>query len=81
MPHRYRAKLIDPGNTNQERPVQTFANDLAVIKEWAYGSQEGGMQRARGVLETAVSERAAVIVYVLEEKQLAIWPKTAKKPE
>jgi outer membrane lipoprotein SlyB len=33
--HRFRALLIDPGNTVQERPVQIFGNDRAVIDDWA----------------------------------------------
>ena len=42
---KYRAILVDPGNSNQERPIQTLANSLNVIHEWACGGTVGGMER------------------------------------
>ena len=38
------------------------------IEEWAYGNEEGGLERARGVLPSAVSENAIVNVYAMEER-------------
>ena len=46
---KYRAILIDPGNSNQERPVQILTNSRADVDHWA-----------AGVLSRAVSEDAAV---------------------
>jgi hypothetical protein len=75
---KYRAILVDPGNTNAERPIQTFSNSMEVIEEWAYGSKEGGMERARGVLEQAVSENALVNVFAIEEHQVKMLTKRGK---
>jgi hypothetical protein len=75
---KYRAILLDPANTVQERPIQTFSNSLEVIREWAYGSQTGGLERARGVLPGAVGDDAVVQVFVLAEKQIAQWTKKGK---
>jgi hypothetical protein len=75
---KYRALLIDPGNLNPERPVQTFANSLETIHEWAYGTEEGGMERPRGVLMTAKSDAACVNVYAMEERQIEILTKRGK---
>lgn len=72
---KYRAILIDPGNSNQERPIQTLSNSLEVIREWAYGGTEGGMERARGVLPSAISEDARVDVYAIEERLVNVFPK------
>ncbi len=66
--HRFRALLIDSGNTTQERPVQIFGNDRAKIDEWA-----------EAVLNAAVSPDAAVLVYMTLEQQIAIIPK--RKPD
>ena len=68
--HRYRAILIDTGNTAQERPVQIFGNDRAKINEWA-----------TAVLATAISPDAVVWVYQTIEQQIALIPKrTLEKP-
>jgi hypothetical protein len=75
---KYRAILIDPGNSNQERPVQTFSNSLNVIHEWAYGGTVGGMERPRGVLPSAVSDDAKVEVFAIEERLVNTFPKTRK---
>jgi len=75
---KYRAILIDPGNANQERPIQTFSNSMEVIREWAYGSENGGLERARGVLPSAVAENAVVQVYAIEEHQIALFTKRGK---
>jgi hypothetical protein len=72
---KYRAILIDTGNSNQERPIQTLSNSLEVIREWAYGGTEGGMERARGVLPSAISEDARVDVYAIEERLMNVFPK------
>jgi hypothetical protein len=75
---KYRAILIDPGNANQERPIQTFSNSMEVIEEWAYGGTEGGMERPRGVLPGAVAENAVVQVWAIEEHQIALLTKKGK---
>jgi hypothetical protein len=66
--NRYRAILIDSGNTTQERPVQIFGNDRAKIDEWA-----------QAVLNAAVSPDAVVWVYQTIEQQIALIPK--RKPD
>jgi hypothetical protein len=66
--HRYRAILIDPGNTAQERPIQVFANDRKNIDEWA-----------AKVLQSAISPGAVVWVYQTIETQVGLIPKP--KPE
>jgi hypothetical protein len=75
---KYRAILNDPGNSNQERPVQIHSNSLKDIQTWAYGSTEGGMERPRGVLPSAVSETAIVTVYAIEERMVAMYTKKGK---
>lgn len=76
---KYRAILVDPGNTTPERPIQTFSNSMESIKEWAYGSKEGGLERPKGVLEApGVSEDAAVWVYVMQETKCALLTKKGK---
>lgn len=45
---------------------------------WAYGSIEGGMDRPRGVLPSAVSEDARVEVYAIEERLVATHKKKGK---
>ena len=75
---KYRAILIDPGNTSQERPVTIQSNSMKDIEEWVYGSEEGGMERPRGVLPSAVAENAAVNVYALEERLVKILTKKGK---
>jgi hypothetical protein len=77
---KYRAILVDPGNVNQERPIQTLANSLEVIREWAYGSPDGGMERPRGVLPSAVSEDARVDVFAIEERLVGVFAKNGKVP-
>lgn len=72
---KYRAILVDPGNSNQERPIQTLANSLNVIHEWAYGGTVGGMERPRGVLPSAVSDDARVDVFAIEERLVSVFPK------
>lgn len=66
--HRFRAILIDAGNTTQERPVQIFGNDRAEIDRWA-----------AAVLQSAVSPEAVVWVYQTIETQIALI--TKPKPE
>lgn len=75
---KYRAILLDPGNVNQERPVQLLTNSMQDIETWAYGSSDGGMERARGVLPGAVSEAAVVKVFAIEERQIALMTKKGK---
>ena len=64
---KYRAILIDPGNSNQERPVQILTNSRRDVDHWA-----------AGVLSRAVSEEAAVNVYQIEERQIDILTKKGK---
>ena len=64
---KYRAILIDPGNKLQERPVQMLTNSRSDVDDWA-----------KGRLEAAVSEEAAVRVYAIEEKQIALLTKKGK---
>lgn len=54
---RFRALLVDPGNANAERPVQTFANNPAVIDDWAQAH-----------LRKAVSPTAHVDVFIEKEE-------------
>jgi hypothetical protein len=75
---KYRAILIDPGNANQERPIQLLTNSLNDIHIWAYGGPTGGMERPRGVLPSAVSEDARVDVFAIEERLVEKFPKTRK---
>lgn len=66
--HRYRAILIDSGNTTQERPLQIFGNDRAEIDRWA-----------ETVLKKAISPDALVEVYrTIETKDAMIFK---PKPE
>ena len=65
---KYRAILIDPGNSNQERPVQILTNSRPDVDHWA-----------AGVLSRAVSEEAAVNVYQIEERQIDILTKKGKQ--
>ena len=75
---KYRAILVDPGNSNQERAVTIQSNSMKDIEEWAYGNEEGGLERARGVLPSAVSENAIVNVYALEERLVKTLAKKGK---
>jgi len=75
---KYRALLVDPGNTTQERPVQILTNSLDDIKKWAYGDPDAGLEGPRGVLRKAVSADAAVIVYATEERQIDMLCKNPK---
>jgi len=59
--HRFRAILIDKGNTVQERPLQVFGNDRAEIDKWA-----------DTVLRAAISPDAVVWVYQTVETQVAL---------
>jgi hypothetical protein len=59
--NKYRAILIDPGNTAQERPLQIFGNDLPELKNWA-----------AKVLRTAVSPLAVVNIYQTLEQHIAM---------
>jgi hypothetical protein len=70
--HRYRAILIDTGNTTQERPLQIFGNDRAIIDDWA-----------NKVLAAAISPDAVVWVYQTIEQQVALVtkPKPETKPD
>jgi hypothetical protein len=60
----YRARLIDPGNANSERPLEIFGSDRKEIDEWA-----------EKVLAKAVSERAAVMIWQTIETQVGLIPK------
>jgi hypothetical protein len=64
---KYRAILIDPGNSTQERPVQILTNSRPDVDHWA-----------AGVLSRGVSEKAAVNVYQIEERQIDILTKKGK---
>jgi hypothetical protein len=66
--HRYRAILIDAGNTTQERPLQIFGNDRAVVDDWA-----------NKVIQSAISPDAVVWIYQTIEQQVALIVKP--KPE
>lgn len=50
---KYRAILIDPANSNAERPSCIQSNSFADIYTWAYGEETGGLERSRGVLSQA----------------------------
>jgi len=75
---KYRAILIDPGNTKQERPVQVLSNSLDDVRRWAFGDESKDPEGARGVLSSAKSPDAAINVYALEERQIDIWTKKGK---
>lgn len=77
---KYRAILIDPGNSNQERPIQLLTNSLNDIHIWAYGGPAGGMERPRGVLPSAVSQDARVDVFAIEERLVGVFAKNGKVP-
>jgi hypothetical protein len=62
--HRFRAILIDKGNTVQERPLQIFGNDRAEIDKWA-----------DTVLRAAISPDAVVWVYQTLETKVALITK------
>lgn len=64
----FRALLVDPGATTQERPLQVYGTSRQEIDEWA-----------RRVLAKAVSEDAAVMVYQMVETQVALIPKDVRK--
>lgn len=68
--NKYRAILIDPGNTHQERPVQIFGNDRLEIDRWA-----------AQVLRHAVSPEAAVLIYQTIEQQIAMVFKSKEPAE
>jgi len=59
--HRYRAILIDPGNTTQERPLQVFGNDRQVIDDWT-----------QNVLKSAIASDARVDVFQTIESKIAM---------
>jgi len=65
----FRARLIDPGNANAERPLEIFGSDRKEIDDWA-----------GKVLANAVSENAAVMIYQTVETQVALIPKPRKEP-
>ena len=65
----FRALLVDPGNTTQERPVQIFATNRAEIDSWA-----------ALVLDKAVSKTAAVLVYQTVEQQCGMIIKPKEEP-
>ena len=75
---KYRAILTDPGNLDPERPVTIQSNSMRDILEWAYGRTDGGMDRPRGVLPAAVSDSAAVTVFEMVEKQIAVLTKNMR---
>jgi hypothetical protein len=75
---KYRAILIDPGNPNAERPVQILSNSMEDVKKWAYGDLSNDPEGARGILFSAKSDDAAINVYAMEEKQIAMWTKRGK---
>jgi hypothetical protein len=63
---KYRARLIDPGNTVVERPVEVFSHSRFQLEAWA-----------RTVLKKALSDQAAVLLYQSTEVQIAIIPKAS----
>ena len=58
---RYRAILLDPGETTSERPVQIFGNSRAEVIDWA-----------NNVLKHAISPAAVVNIYETIEQQCQI---------
>jgi hypothetical protein len=57
---KFRAILIDPGNKDQERPIQICGNDRTAIDRWAYNA-----------LEHAVSSAARVEVWEISETRIS----------
>lgn len=64
---KYRALLFDPGNTQTERPIEVLGNHRAEMERWADAA-----------LAQAVSEDAAVKLYITEERELAIITRKGK---
>ena len=64
----YRARLIDPGNTTAERPVEIFGSNRRDMDEWS-----------AKVLASAVADNAVVNLYQMVEQHIAIIHKP--KPE
>jgi len=62
---KYRARLIDP-EMHLEKPLQTLCNSYDEVQRWALH-----------VLKKARSPLAVVNVYMTEEKQIAIIPKSS----
>ena len=62
---KYRAVLIDPGDKQQERPVEVLGNHRPELERWAHA-----------VLARAVSDSAVVNIYMMVEQHVAIIPKT-----
>ena len=75
---KYRAILNDPGNLNPERSISIQSNSLSDIETWAYGEENGGLERARGVLPGAVSDHAYVEVFAIEERRIQLLTKKGK---
>lgn len=75
---KYRAILRDPGDLNPERSVSIQTNSMEDVKNWAYGDDNGGMERARGVLPGAVSDQAYVEVFAIEERLVNLLTKKGK---
>lgn len=73
---KYRAQLVDSG-AKEERPSQIMSNSLADIRTWAYGDESEGPEAARGVLSKAPSKDAKVLVFAIEERQIATWNKSS----
>jgi hypothetical protein len=71
---KYRAILVDPDNANHETR-EIYGNSLEFIRTWAYGDTDGGIEPRPGVLASAASERAHVLVYVLTEQLVSFFPK------
>ncbi len=56
---RYRAILIDDGNTAQERATEIYSQSIEDVREWA-----------AKILKNAASENAVVMVYQTLEQQI-----------
>jgi len=68
MTLQFRALLIDPGDTTQERPVQIFGSSRGEIDRWA-----------EQVLAKAKSPTANVTIYQTSEVKIAtVWKGQAK---
>lgn len=67
---KFRAILHDPGNLKQERAVQILSNSLDDVRKWAYGEDGKG-----GVIGSASSEEAVVVVYETIQTARFTWTK------
>lgn len=63
----FRARLIDPGNANAERPTEIFGTSRKEIDDWA-----------GKVLDAAISKDATVLVFQTSEVQVDMVTKRGK---